>query len=140
MSVCREYFRPWKLLTLSAGVGLLVLGACLLDFPDWDIPVSIIMASMAYVFAPWTACVLLQRQWRLAPWALMAAWATVDGSYWLYWRTVNPEALFMRPFQWPLSLFLFAMCGALWCYQGAFREMVDARRSWLVKHSRAFRM
>ena len=63
-----EYLRPWKLFTLAAGIALLVIGALRKIAPDWDIPISFIMALLAYLTAPWSLRVLLQRRWKLLPW------------------------------------------------------------------------
>ena len=76
-----EYLRPWKLFTLAAGIALLVIGAQRKIAPDWDIPISFIMALLAYLTAPWSLRVLLQRRWKLLPLALLATWFTVDGCY-----------------------------------------------------------
>ena len=50
-----EYVRPWKLLSLAAGIALLVAGAFYYDAPDWDVAISFIMAILAYL----SACGLL---------------------------------------------------------------------------------
>jgi hypothetical protein len=47
-----EYKRPWKLFTLAIGILLLIAGSFYLRAPDWDIPISIIMALFAYTTAP----------------------------------------------------------------------------------------
>lgn len=88
-----ELLRPWKLATLAAGLGLLIGGSFVYNAPDWDIPVSIIMAVVAYLTAPWCMRVLLERRWRAAPLALFLTWFAVDGCYALYWSAVNPRAL-----------------------------------------------
>lgn len=49
-----EYARPWKLITLALGVALLILGSFYHPTPDWDIPISLIMATLAYLAAPWS--------------------------------------------------------------------------------------
>ena len=123
-----EYFRPWKLVTLAAGIALLVIGARRHIAPDWDIPVSFIMALLAYLTAPWSLRVLLERRWRLLPLALLATWFTVDGGYAIYWHFVDPAALaLMRAWNAPASLALYGLCGALWLYRGSLREfMADA--------------
>ena len=120
-----EYLRPWKLFTLAAGVALLVIGALADIAPDWDIPISFIMALLAYLTAPWSLRVLLERRWRLLPLASLATWFTVDGCYALYWHFRNPEALaLMRAYNFPASLALYGMCGVLWLYRGSLRELV----------------
>lgn len=65
ISLLTEYRRPWKLATLVVGIGLLILGAFYYEAPDWDIPISFIMAIFAYLTAPWSPRVILERKWRL---------------------------------------------------------------------------
>lgn len=62
-----EYFRPWKLITLTIGIALLIVGSFYYNAPDWDIPISLIMAVLAYLTAPWSLRVILERKWRLWP-------------------------------------------------------------------------
>ena len=122
-----EYLRPWKLFTLAAGIALLVIGALMDIAVDWDIPISFIMALLAYLTAPWSLRVMLERRWRLLPLALLATWFTVDGCYALYWHWRNPEALaLMRAYNAPASLSLYGLCGVLWLYRGSLRELAGA--------------
>jgi hypothetical protein len=125
-----ELARPWKLLTLSFGICLLTFGSFYYQAPDWDIPVSFIMAILAYVTAPWSLRVILERRWRLWPLMLFATWLTVDGSYWLYWHFKNPIALdMMRDANFFASLTLYGMCGVIWLYQGSLPDLLsNARR------------
>ena len=44
-----EYGRPWKLFTLFLGIALLVLGSVYYAAPHWDVPISLIMATLAYL-------------------------------------------------------------------------------------------
>ncbi len=121
-----EYLRPWKLFTLAAGLVLLVIGALLEIAPDWDIPVSVIMALLAYLTAPWSLRVLLARRWRLLPLALLATWFTVDGGYALYWHFKSPAALaLMRAWNFPASLALYGLCGVSWFYRGSLAELAS---------------
>jgi len=79
-------------------------GAFHFDALDWDVPISFIMALLAYRTAPWSMRVIFERHWRYWPGMLLATWFTVDRSYWLYWRVVDPFALeFMRGANWPES-------------------------------------
>ena len=125
-----EYLRPWKLLTLSCGIALLIAGAFYYDASDWDIPISLIMASLTYLTAPWSMRVLLERRWKLFPAMLFATWFTVDGCYWLYWHYTNPVALEqMREANFWASLSLYGICGVLWLYCGSLQELIkDVRR------------
>jgi hypothetical protein len=129
--VFREYLRPWKLLSLACGVGLLIAGAFYYQAPDWDVPISLIMAGLAYLTASWSLRVILQRRWTLWPAALLVAWFSVDGSYWLYWHFKDPLALAaMRSANFAASLPLYGLCGMIWFYQGSLRElMADLRRA-----------
>ena len=125
-----EYLRPWKLATLACGITLLIVGAFYYQAPDWDIPISLIMASLTYLTAPWSMRVLLERRWKLFPAMLFATWFTVDGCYWLYWHYTNPVALQqMREANFWASLSLYGICGALWLYRGSLQELIkDVRR------------
>ena len=120
-----EYLRPWKLFTLAAGIALLLVGAFKHYAPDWDVPISFIMALLAYLTAPWSLRVLLERRWRLLPLALLATWFTVDGCYALYWHFRAPEVLaLMRAWNAPASLALYGVCGVLWLHRGSLRELL----------------
>jgi hypothetical protein len=57
-----EYRGPWKLVTLAVGVSVLIVGAFYYRAPDWDVPISLIMACFAYLTAPWSLRVLLERR------------------------------------------------------------------------------
>lgn len=125
-----EYFRPWKLATLAIGIALLVAGSIYTPAPDWDISVSFIMAGLAYLTAPCSLRALLERNWRLIPFALASTWLTVDGCYALYWHFRNPAALeAMRSANAPASLVLYGMCGVLWLYRGSLKGLVADTRA-----------
>jgi hypothetical protein len=126
-----ELIRPWKLATLAIGIGLLVVGSFYYDAPDWDIPISIVMALMAYLTASWSMHVMVERRWRQWPLMLFWTWFTVDGCYWLYWHFKNPVALeLMRDANAPASLSLYWTCGLIWYYRGTLREIwVDLKRT-----------
>lgn len=121
-----EYFRPWKLLTLGFGIILLIVGSFHYRAPDWDIAISLIMALLAYLTAPWSIRVVLQRQWKQWPAMLFATWFTVDGNYWIYWHFKDPAALeLMRSANFPVSLPLYGMCGIFWLYRGSLKEFLS---------------
>lgn len=122
-----EYLRPWKLVTLALGIGLLVVGSFYYQAPDWDIPISLIMAVLAYLTAPWSMRVLIERRWRLWPLMLFFTWFTVDGCYAIYWHFKDPVALeLMRAANFPASLSLYGICGLAWLYRGSLRQLVAA--------------
>ena len=125
-----EYVRPWKLLTLSLGITLLILGSYFTPAPDWDIPISFIMAICTYLTAPWSLRVLLERQWRYWPAMLLATWFSVDGCYAIYWYFKDPSVLaLMRDVNFPASLGLYGICGVIWLYRGSLREFFSELNS-----------
>jgi hypothetical protein len=115
---------------LAFGIALLIAGSFYYRAPDWDIPISLMMALLAYLAAPWSLRVLMERRWKQWPAMLFATWFTVDGSYWIYWHFKDPEVLdLMRSANFPASLSLYGMCGILWLYQGSVKEFFsDVRR------------
>ena len=126
-----EYARPWKIFTLALGIGLLILGSYYYEALDWDIPISLIMAILTYLTAPWSLRVIMERTWRLWPAMLFATWFTVDGSYWLYWHFKNPVALeLMRGANFLASLTLYGICGVIWLYRGSLRELASEIGAW----------
>jgi hypothetical protein len=127
-----EYLRPWKLLTLVIGISLLIVGAFYENAPDWDIPISFIMAFFSYLTAPSSMRILLERRWKQWPIMLFWTWFSVDGCYTIYWYFKNPLALdMMREANFPASLSLYGICGIIWLYQGSFHNLLqDCRRVW----------
>lgn len=127
-----EFRRPWKLGTLAIGIALLIIGAFYSHAPDWDISISFIMAILAYMTAPWSLRIIVERTWRLWPAMLFATWFSVDGCYWLYWHFKNPVALeLMREANFFASLSLYGMCGVIWLYRGSLRELyLETRAMW----------
>lgn len=120
-----EYRRPWKLATLAIGIALLVAGSFLTPAPDWDIPVSFLMAFFAYLTAGWSLRVVMERRWRDLPLMLFFTWFTIDGCYWIYWSWRNPLALeMMREANFFASLSLYMMCGLVWYYRGTLAQML----------------
>lgn len=62
-----ELLRPWKLFTLAIGVALLLVGAVYEVAPDWDIPISLIMAFFAYATSSWSMHIMVERRWKQFP-------------------------------------------------------------------------
>lgn len=118
-----EFLRPWKLATLSLGIGLLLVGSVVNPAPDWDIGISFVMAVLTYLTAPWFIHVIRSMDWRKSPMALIAAWFSIDGSYWFYWSLVDPGALFMRPANAFASTFLYLLMGMVWMYPGSLIQL-----------------
>jgi hypothetical protein len=44
-----RYTSPWNMATLGVGIALLIAGSFYYQAPDWDIPISLIMAGFAYL-------------------------------------------------------------------------------------------
>ena len=130
-----EYLRPWKLVTFAIGLALLIAGSFYYEAPDWDIPISLIMAAFAYVTAPWSMRVLVERRWRHWPAMLLATWFTVDGCYWIYWHFKDPVALdLMRSANFSASLSLYGICGIVWLYRGSLRQLLFDMRKFMRHH------
>jgi hypothetical protein len=126
MIPAQEAFRPWKLATLLLGTAMLVVGAFHFDAPDWDVPVSFIMAVLAYLTAPWALRIYLDRRWAHWPLALFVTWFTVDGSYAIYWHFTDPAALdAMRAANFFASLSLYGACGVIWLWNGSLRVLYE---------------
>jgi len=125
LKIClNEYRRPWKLLTLAIGIALLIAGSFYYTAPDWDIPISLIMATLAYLTAAWSMRALIERKWCYWPLMLFFTWFTVDCCYAIYWHFKNPVALeLMRSANFPASLSLYGMCGIVWLYQGSLGQL-----------------
>jgi glucan phosphoethanolaminetransferase (alkaline phosphatase superfamily) len=129
-AILGEYLRPWKLVTFMLGTTALVVGAFHYEAPDWDVGISLVMAILAYLTAPWSLRTLLERRWRMLPYALFFVWFSVDGSYAIYWHFRNPAALaLMREANFAASLALYGMCGVVWLYRGTLRQLLEAARA-----------
>ena len=51
-----EYLKPWRLATLAIGMPLLVAGSLFEQLADWDVGVSVLMALLTYLTAPYVCC------------------------------------------------------------------------------------
>lgn len=110
-----NYRHPWNLATVAIGIALLIAGSLWYEAPDWDIPISLIMAGFSYLTAAWSLNVLVKRDWKNFPLMLFFTWWAVDGCYALYWHFQNPVALeLMREANWPASLALYFACAVVW--------------------------
>jgi hypothetical protein len=113
------------LFSLSCGIICLLIGARYSGLPDWDVPISFIMAVLTYFTAPCSLRVFLERQWIRFPQALFWTWFSVDGTYAIYWHFVDPAALILRPANAMASLALYGMCGLVWLHRGALRQLAE---------------
>lgn len=113
-----EYLRPAKLLTLAAGMLFLFAGAAFSGLPDWDVWISLIMATTAYLTAAPTFRVVRERRWYFLPHAAFWTWFSVDGTYVIYWGFRDPATLeALRHANAAASLGLYILCGLVWYTQ-----------------------
>jgi len=117
----------WKNSTFFVGFSWLIWGALFLDYPDWDVGVSVVMAVSTYFTADLVWQILRARKYRLMPMAAMSTYWCVDGSYWAYWSLVDPSVM-IREGQWPMSLCLFLLCGAVWSIVPAQQSLLDTAK------------
>jgi len=131
----RELLRPWKLLTFVVAMALLLYGAINFGIGDWDVGVTLLMGSLTYTLAPWSASLIADAlRFRPKGWplrlllALAIAWLVVDASYLIYHRLVgNPV---YRADNFKASMPIFFMAGMFWLYRGSLAEMIrDVRRA-----------
>ena len=124
----KEYIRPWKLSSLICGLGWLIWGALTLNIPDWDIGISLIMAGLTYLFAPYSFLALLKPRSILSVLlALFLAWFTVDGVYMAYHTVMGNETFRLANFY--ASARLYFLCGAIWSPKMSLREIIKNSRA-----------
>ena len=78
-----ELRRPWKPFTLTVGIALLIAGSFVYQAPDWDTPISLIMAGFSYLTASWSMHVMVERRWRHWPLMLFLTWCRC--ALWMAW-------------------------------------------------------
>ncbi len=128
-----ELFRPWKLATFSFALGYYIWGAYYYKCPTWDVPVSIIMGTLTYIFSPWTVnSIYYLIQKRPKHWlgklliCTAVIYACASASYELYnWRHLGywpPPTYWVNLYY---SSLLFFAAGMLWRFEGTLRESLD---------------
>jgi hypothetical protein len=128
----RELFRPWKIVTFSIALGYYIWGAYRYKCPTWDVPVSIIMSVLTYLFAPWTVksiYYLIQRRPKYwIPKLIICAiviYACASGSYELYnwWHLgYHPPPTYWVNLYY--SSLIFFAAGMLWRFEGTLKELL----------------
>ena len=145
----KDLLRPWKLVTFSMALGYYIWGAYYYKCPTWDVPVSIIMSVLTYIFAPWTVRSVYYlvrarpRKWVLKLLVCAAvAYACASGSYELYnWKHLGyhpPPTYWVNLYY---SSLIFFAAGMFWRFEGAFKELTGKfiadingfRRLWQIK-------
>ena len=105
----------FKNLTFLIGLSWLLYGALTYGYPDWDIGVSLLMATATYFTADKVVRSIRFGLWRTWPLMLFYTWFAVDGTYLIYWTIKDRVILLqMRDSQWPFSLCLFLLLGVVW--------------------------
>ena len=79
----------WKNITFLIGLVSLILGGIFLDYPDWDIAISFLMAGCTYLTADKFITSIKEKSYLMVALFSVGAWVSVDGIYWLYWSLVN---------------------------------------------------
>ena len=104
-----------KNITFLIGLSWLIYGALNYGYPDWDIGVSLLMATATYFTADKVVMAIRKREWHRWPTMLFYTWFAVDGTYLWYWTFKDRVVLLaMRDAQWQFSLCLFLLCGVIW--------------------------
>lgn len=127
-----ELFRPWKLITFSMALGFYIWGAFFYRLPTWDVPVSIIMSLLTYIFAPWVVKTLLYlyedrpKQWKSKLFVcLLVTYICASGSYELYHMTIGIG--YHPPTYWQnlyYSTLLFLAAGLFWKFEGTAGQLL----------------
>jgi len=135
-----EMFRPWKLITFFIALGYYIWGAIHYQCPTWDVPISIIMSLLTYVFAPWTVSNIYRLiATRPSGWLLrilgcmLLMYACASGSYELYnWWNLGywpPPTYWVNLYY---SMLMFFAAGMLWRFNGTFAELLKSILNWRV--------
>jgi len=113
--ISRALINPWRLVSLVAGLALLILGSVLLPSADWDIAVCFVMGIPAYILAPWSFRQIWYFRWKWWPLAALAFWFSVDVTYTAYWwcRDFQPLQEF-RPANFFYCTPIFWIAGFVW--------------------------
>ncbi len=122
-----DLMQPWKLVTLALGTAWLLWGALTLHIDDWDVGVSLIMAGLTYICAPWCARAVIGRRWSLLAGVTVTCWFCVDGSYNLWHHLVGNVTY--RDANFPASMSLFWLCAFIWVPMGSVRDIIFQPKS-----------
>lgn len=143
----KELLRPWKLVTFSLALSYYIWGALYYRLPTWDVPVSIIMSVLTYVFSPWVVNSLLYLV-KARPKGLIlklviclaVTYACASGSYELYhmlWGIgYHPPTYWVNLYY---STLIFLAAGIFWKFEGTFIELMQRSKADLWKTYRTNR-
>lgn len=122
---CADLLRPWKLVTLMMGLSWLLYGAMTYGIQDWDVGVSLIMASLTYLSAPWCVRAIIGRRWKMVAGLIIMSWFSIDGSY-VLWHTLAGNEM-LRDANFPASTALYWLCGFIWLPRGNLKDIISCR-------------
>ncbi len=130
-SYLKDLFRPWKLVLFIVGLGFFVWGAVYWNLRTWDVPVSIIMSVLCFLFSPFAVRGIIRSLKTRDPlWGLKlifylaVVYAIGSGSYEIY----NTIRLGHHPVTYVENL-LFSIpttlaAGLVWSYKGTLKELL----------------
>jgi len=129
-----ERFRPWKLATLGVAMLWLLYGAHTYRIPDWDVGISVLMAGLTYLCAPWSAATLGNALRYRPPGcllhvlaALLLALFIVDWVYWTYHMALGNQMYRLDNFK--SSFALYFLGGTVWMYPGSVGDFIRNLRA-----------
>lgn len=138
----REYIRVWKLLFLLFVILFLSVASYLVNLPDWDIGISIIMALLSYFLSPISISYCLQlNNFKTIKKILIILivfgfwWCTVDWIYVAYNEYNNN--MYFRWANMFASTVLYILNGLLLSYKGNLENLLeDIKKIDIVKENK----
>lgn len=127
MFYIRDLLQPWKLVSLVLVIGVLIWGAEFFGIPDWDIPVSFLMAIPTYLTAGWVMREISGHRWKNFFACFIFIWFSVDGIYTIYWGLNDPEVLqVFRGVNAPISLAIYLAYGLVLMPVGSLKDLLSS--------------
>ena len=114
----------FKLITFVIGLVTLIYGSITLGIRDWDIGVSVLLATYTLATAEWVISVLWNKEYLKYPIALLSILSPY-ALYVFYWSVQGKEAVMFEG-QIGLVISLYLICGLLWTASRKLREAPDS--------------
>ena len=128
-----ELLRPWKIISFLLALSYYIWGAYYYRCPTWDVPDSLIMSILTYVFAPGTVKEIIYliskkpRFWSIKfLFCLVIIYACASGSYELYnWWHLGywPPPTYLPNLFYSIPVFVGA--GIVWKHDASFKELMN---------------